>query len=52
MNNLNFELNNIKWWEDKNEGKERNIEYDLDFESEMVQHITKGDILEVAQDDS
>jgi hypothetical protein len=52
MTNLNFELNSIKWWEQKNEGKERCIEYDLDFESEMIHHISQGDILEVNQDDN
>lgn len=45
MDNLKFELSNIKWWEDKNEGKDRNIEYDLDFEHEVVEHIAQGDVL-------
>ena len=42
----------LKWWDEKNEDKDRNIEYDLDFEHEVVEHISQGDILEVQQDDS
>lgn len=50
--NINYEINSIKWWDEKNEGKDKSLEYDLDFEHEIVEHIAHGEILEVHQDDS
>ena len=44
----------LKWWEEKNEDKERNLEYDLDFEHELVHHISCGETLQTMEvtDDS
>ena len=44
----------IQWWEDKNEDKENSLEYDIDFEAEVVEHITQGETLQTMEvtDDS
>lgn len=39
----------LKWWDEKNEDKDRNIEYDLDFEHEVVEHIAHGDTLQTME---
>ena len=44
---VNSLLEYLKWWDEKNEDKERNLEYDLDFEHEVVEHIAQGEMLEV-----
>lgn len=44
----------IKWWEEKNEDKENSLEYDIDFEHEVVEHISQGETLQTMEvtDDS
>jgi hypothetical protein len=44
----------IQWWEDKNEDKENSLEYDIDFETEVVHHISCGETLQTMEvtDDS
>jgi hypothetical protein len=44
----------IKWWEEKNEDKENSLEYDIDFEAEVVHHISCGETLQTMEvtDDS
>ena len=48
MTNLQVEayIKNAQWWEEKNEDKERSLEYDLDFEHEIVEHIYFGDTIQ------
>jgi len=43
-------IKNIQWWEEKNKYKETDVEYPIDFEIQMVEHIKQGDILEVSDD--
>ena len=44
----------LKWWDEKNEDKENNLEYDIDFETEVVQHISQGETIQTMEvtDDS
>jgi len=51
MTTLDFEIKNIEWWDEKNQDKERCIQYDVDFEHEVVEHITHGELLEVENHD-
>lgn len=46
---VNSLLAYLKWWDEKNEDKDRNIEYDLDFEHEVVEHISQGDTLQTME---
>ena len=46
---VNSLLAYLKWWDEKNEDKDRNIEYDLDFESEMKHHISQGEVLQTME---
>lgn len=49
MDNTESLLAYLKWWDEKNEDKERCIEYDLDFEHEVVEHIAQGETIQTME---